>query len=244
MGSRPAQDMEDHGDDAGDDDEILRLKITPSGTPGGDASQQSTRPPDGAAAHPDDSPEDGLDNEAELAVPASSSSPIQNLFTAISTCSNLHPDPLGDDDDENNDGSGGDRIMFEGSVGYDSAIVPGAGAGARTAETGASALPPPFPGSNGWITAENVDQFFDEDGNWLGGQAEQDQHRDTDTRIVLGPGAGTVRARQQNDGDGDSDIDDAPSGEGSMGAGDSTKANGQDDDLGDSTADTKWRRTN
>lgn len=237
VGSRPAQDLEDYGDDAGDDDEILRLKIIPSGIPADDASQHATRPLDDARAHTDAGAEDGLD--AETGVSASSTSPLQNLFTAISTCSNLHPDPLGDDDDENNDGSGGDRIMFEGSVGYDSAIVPTAGA--ETAETGTSALPPPFPGSSGWITAENVDDFFDEDGNWLGGQAEQDQHRDTDTRTVLGPGAGTVRTRRQEDGDGDSE--DAPSGERSMGTGDSTIANGQDDDRGDSTSDTKWRRT-
>jgi nucleotide-sensitive chloride channel 1A len=30
-------------------------------------------------------------------------------------------------------------------------------------------LPPPFPGSGGWITADNVNEYFDEDGNWIGG---------------------------------------------------------------------------
>lgn len=25
-----------------------------------------------------------------------------------------------------------------------------------------------MPGSGGWITAENVEQFFDEEGNWRG----------------------------------------------------------------------------
>ena len=29
-------------------------------------------------------------------------------------------------------------------------------------------LPPPVPGSGGWITAENVGEFFDEEGGWRG----------------------------------------------------------------------------
>jgi chloride channel, nucleotide-sensitive, 1A len=38
-------------------------------------------------------------------------------------------------------------------------------------------------GTGGWITAENMHEFIDEDGNFIGGQA-------------MGPGAGTVRPRE------------------------------------------------
>jgi nucleotide-sensitive chloride channel 1A len=50
------------------------------------------------------------------------------------------------------------------------------------------------PGATGWITAENMDQYMDEDGNFagtvIGGGSE------------LGPGAGTVRTR----GDGEAEA--------------------------------------
>ncbi|KAF2754043.1 hypothetical protein EJ05DRAFT_163078 [Pseudovirgaria hyperparasitica] len=46
------------------------------------------------------------------------------------------------------------------------------------------------PGASGWITAENADQYFDEDGQFVGQQ-------------ILGPGAGTVRARDEDGRDAD-----------------------------------------
>ncbi|CAK7265484.1 hypothetical protein SEPCBS119000_001535 [Sporothrix epigloea] len=48
-----------------------------------------------------------------------------------------------------------------------------------------SDLPPPMPGSGGWITAENAHEFFDEDGNWRGRDGS------------LGGGAGRVRGRDE-----------------------------------------------
>ncbi|PBP24968.1 benzoylformate decarboxylase [Diplocarpon rosae] len=102
---------------------------------------------------------------------------IKKLFEAVSHCSNLHPDPTVEgDEDEDED----DRIIFEGSVGYEGISgLPGVQAGA-----GDGGLPPPFPGSGGWITAENVGDYFDEDGNWI---------RDGETS--LGEGAGRTRTR-------------------------------------------------
>ena len=97
--------------------------------------------------------------------------PIQSLFAAISACANLHPDPVSADDD--GEMMGGPPIMFEGGVGYQSSNSGGAG------------LPPPVPGSGGWITAENVGEFFDEEGNWRGGG--------------LGAGAGSVREREREE---------------------------------------------
>ncbi|CAL3972058.1 unnamed protein product [Diplocarpon coronariae] len=107
---------------------------------------------------------------------------IKKLFEAVSNCSNLHPDPTveGDDDDDEDD-----RIIFEGSVGYEGTSgLPGVQRGADD-----GGLPPPFPGSGGWITAENVGDYFDEDGNWI---------RDGETS--LGEGAGRTRTRGEMDG--------------------------------------------
>lgn len=140
-----------------------------------------------------------------LTTPSSSSSSseetpaqaIQAMFDAVSACSNLHPDPTFDDDEEMQDfsGGGGDsRIVFEGSVGYEgiSGLLPGVQQG-----SGDGGLPPPFPGSGGWITAENVGEYFDEEGNWIkdgeeGGEGEG-----------LGEGAGRVRTREEMNGNGD-----------------------------------------
>jgi len=52
-------------------------------------------------------------------------------------------------------------------------------------------LPPPFPGSGGWITADNLHEYFDTDGNWIGGP-------DADVE-PLGEGAGRVRTRDEVD---------------------------------------------
>jgi len=58
---------------------------------------------------------------------------------------------------------------------------------------GADGLPPPMPGSGGWITAENMGEFFDEEGNWRGPE--------------LGVGAGVVRDREEVEGEGDGQGD-------------------------------------
>lgn len=113
-------------------------------------------------------------------------SSIQALFDAVSNCSNLHPDPTFEND-EDMDAKGGDsRIMFEGSVGYEGISgLPGVQQGATD-----GGLPPAFPGSGGWITAENVGEYFDAEGNWIGGGEVE----------VLGDGAGRVRTRDEVDG--------------------------------------------
>ncbi|KAI0122923.1 regulator of volume decrease after cellular swelling-domain-containing protein [Xylariales sp. AK1849] len=104
------------------------------------------------------------------------------LFSQISACSNLHPDPADEDDDEDDET---DRIIFEGEALED---LPGAFQGDAN-----GGLPPPLPGSSGWITAENVDHYFDQDGNWIGEDGVSGE---------LGEGAGRVRARDEVDGDG------------------------------------------
>ena len=123
---------------------------------------------------------------------------VQALFEAVSNCSNLHPDPTFEDE-EMEDGDANSRIVFEGNVGYEGISgLPGVQMGASD-----GGLPPPFAGSGGWITAENVSEYFDEDGNWIGqGDGEG-----------LGEGAGRVRTRSEVDGEGvnghgGDDIDD------------------------------------
>jgi nucleotide-sensitive chloride channel 1A len=104
-------------------------------------------------------------------------SPVVALFTALSDCSNLHPDP----DEEGNEEDGNlSRLMQAGL------IMPGDSQGG---------LPPAMPGSGGWITAENMHEFFDADGNYIGPEDEVDEEAGTDE---LGPGAGTVRTRGED----------------------------------------------
>ncbi|KAI9771539.1 MAG: hypothetical protein M1839_002782 [Geoglossum umbratile] len=91
---------------------------------------------------------DTSEPDTELAATPPPQETITALFAALATCSNLHPDPTPSSPASSDDG---DPIFFEGSVGYES-LLPGGD------------LPPPFPGSGGWITAENVGEFFDEEG--------------------------------------------------------------------------------
>jgi chloride channel, nucleotide-sensitive, 1A len=99
-------------------------------------------------------------------------SPTQKLFNAVSACANLHPDPVGSSSEVD-----GEEDDLDVPV-YDYEVVNG--------------LPPPIPGSSGWITADNMDQFFDEDGNWRAGG--------------LGPGAGLVRERDNEASEEESSI--------------------------------------
>ncbi|KAI3074902.1 hypothetical protein CBS147353_5433 [Aspergillus niger] len=126
--------------------------------------------------------------------------PTQTLYAAVSACSNLHPDPVepGDEDEDDYEGEEGafqSRLVSMGS-----------------AEGG---LPPPVEGSSGWITAENMHEFFDEEGNWIAGGEEP--------TLPLGPGAGTVRQREEDEG----------------------AVDGQEGVNGDGNGgeETKWRRT-
>ncbi len=101
--------------------------------------------------------------------------PAMAMFTALSDCSNLHPDPVDPEDQDMTDLQ--DSALFEAGM-----IAPGSASGG---------LPPAMPGSGGWITAENMNEFFDEDGNWIGGDDEPEEQ-------ALGPGAGTVRPREDD----------------------------------------------
>lgn len=111
---------------------------------------------------------------------------IQGLFEAVSSCSNLHPDPICQDNEDPLDEDSDSRIVFEGNVGYEGI------SGLPYVVRGPSddGLPPPFPGSSGWITADNIGEFFDEEGNWLSGSGDKEEE-------TLGEGAGRVRRRDE-----------------------------------------------
>lgn len=107
---------------------------------------------------------------------AETETPTQQLYGAVSACSYLHPDPAEQDDSDDEDGP-----KFITAEEHDGVF-----------QLGSGDLPPPVAGSSGWITAENMDQFFDADGNWIAGGEPPS--------FPLGPGAGTVRARDSENG--------------------------------------------
>ena len=119
---------------------------------------------------------------------------VEQLYHALSACADLHPDHDLDSDFDLQD----DRAHEDSEALY----------------TQVDGLPPPMPGSGGWITAENVGDYFDDEGNFIrGGEG-------------LGEGAGRVRGREEDD-------DETPEG---------VDGNGFGDHEGDSE-ETKWRRT-
>lgn len=122
-------------------------------------------------------PADGAEADAET--------PTQQLYGAVSACSNLHPDPVepGDEDDEEEAG-----YKFISAEDHEGVV-----------QLGDGGLPPPVDGSSGWITAENMDQFFDADGNWIAGG---------EPPSFLGPGAGNVHARGEEDAVEENGVDD------------------------------------
>lgn len=130
-----------------------------------------------APAAPTSSQDDAVETEDKP-----EQTPVMALFTALSDCSNLHPDPIDPDEDDES------RLMQAGLA------LPG---------TSDGSLPPPMPGSGGWITAENMHEFIDEDGNFI----EDDDQMDVvgETTEELGPGAGTVRSHPDSNNDASED---------------------------------------
>lgn len=125
----------------------------------------------------------------------------EKLFDAVTACQNLHPDPVDEDEDgEGDDGDDyADRIIFESHVDGSGEGVDGLPGVLRGSASGG--LPPPMPGSSGWITADNVGDFFDEDGNWIGGGGGGEEEEGEGEE--LGEGAGRVRGRDEINGHGD-----------------------------------------
>ncbi|KAI5867205.1 regulator of volume decrease after cellular swelling-domain-containing protein [Durotheca rogersii] len=133
------------------------------------------------------SPRENPSAEGAPAIDPLSAERATALFNQISACSNLHPDPADEEEEDGDDEF--DRIVFEGNVeGSEIDGLPGVLRGDSS-----GGLPPPMPGSSGWITADNVDQYFDADGNWIGREGVSGE---------LGDGAGRVRGRDEVEQDG------------------------------------------
>lgn len=144
---------------------------------------------------PDGGSSDDEFNLIELTVvlPAAASedaATASKLYEAIAACSNLHPDPAQDGDEDDAEEDNYDRIVFEGSAEHEA--LEGFSGVLRGAADGG--LPPPMPGSGGWITADNVNEYFDADGNWIGPGAEVGGEEEEEE---LGEGAGRTRARDE-----------------------------------------------
>jgi chloride channel, nucleotide-sensitive, 1A len=135
-------------------------------------------------------PHKPVSNNNSPAIDPLNSERTNALFNQISACSNLNPDPRVEGEDNEDDEFDADHIIFEGDVESGEAIegLPGVLQGDAN-----GGLPPPMPGSSGWITADNVHQYFDEDGNWIGEGGVSGE---------LGDGAGRVRGRDEVDQDG------------------------------------------
>lgn len=135
-------------------------------------------------------------------IDASNTERTNALFNQISACSNMNPDPRNEgEDDDDEDDFNADHIVFESEVEQGEAIegLPGVWQG-----NGTGGLPPPMPGSSGWITADNVNEYFDKDGNWIGGGGVSGE---------LGDGAGRVHGRDEVEEDATVSHDDAEDGE-------------------------------
>ncbi|KAK2850558.1 hypothetical protein FQN49_005547 [Arthroderma sp. PD_2] len=177
-----------------DEDSISLTVIPQPTTPGQPTDTTATSAPEDETTLPEEN--------------KTTQSQIEALFEAVSACSNLHPDPVEhDDEDRYEDAAEGEDFQqqLHGSTLYQGGLIfPGNNTGG---------LPPALPGSGGWITAENSHEYFDEDGNWKGGDD-----------APLGAGAGTVRPR--------ADEDEA------MDENDASK-----DENGTGGDESKWRRT-
>jgi nucleotide-sensitive chloride channel 1A len=146
----------------------LYMQIVTPGAPSADDEEECTTL---TLVLPADATAQASANGAEE---AETETPTQQLYGAVSACANLHPDPVepGDEDEED---EGPKFISAEEHEGV--------------FQLGDGGMPPPVDGSSGWITADNMDQFFDADGNWIAGGEPPS--------FPLGPGAGTVRAREE-----------------------------------------------
>ncbi|MCJ1287888.1 hypothetical protein MMC26_007240 [Xylographa opegraphella] len=153
------------GFDDHDPSDTIALTIIPS------QSHSPTEDPRESAPPPLEADHDTT--TSDLPQPDGVELPVQTLFAALSACANLHPDPASPGSaDAMDEGQGLGSYLYQGG---------------DVARSAADGLPPAMPGSGGWITAENMGDYFDEDGNWRSGE--------------LGVGAGVVRVRDEHEGE-------------------------------------------
>lgn len=128
---------------------------------------------------------------------------MEDLFTALSSCSDLNPDPTRTDPVQS------DRIEFfdhnRGQLGdHGGSSLPGIpGLPAAFSDPADGGLQSLFPKSGVWITADNVNRFFDAEGNFIPGGAGGEDAMDQSEYLIMGEqqslglGAGRVRQRDE-----------------------------------------------
>lgn len=163
IATNPAEGMLGNPEDDEEDENSIAITIVPPLDPAGNEGTSTAESSTGSAA------ERGIEDQTDKP----EETPTQMFYAAVCACSNLHPDPGTDEED----GGPASSLFRSGLVG---------------AGVGDGGLPPPVEGSSGWITAENMHEFFDEEGNWIAGGEEP--------TLPLGPGAGTVREREGENG--------------------------------------------
>lgn len=117
---------------------------------------------------------DTTSNTSEADAATTQADLVKHIFTSLSRCADLHPDPANPDSDEDVDGG-------EGGGGLAALLAGGGG----------------MPGAGGWITSENVDEFAAR----FGGDGEDEVEEGGEDGAELGPGAGTRRTRDEGEND-------------------------------------------
>ena len=188
------------GFDDHDPDGTISLTITPQA-----ASQPPVQPDTSVTTNTQETLSNGVSSySATIQSGTSAEDGIKDeltlVFEALSACANLHPDLAIPGEPAESDEEGDDEGVDE-----DPAFIP----------RGNTGLPLPMPCSGGWITADNVGQFFDQEGNWT--------CRQGDAAVI-----GRVRRRSEDEG---------AEGQGLSNGG---QQDGQETNGGE---ETKWRRT-
>jgi nucleotide-sensitive chloride channel 1A len=166
---------DDDNDDMMDLDSISLTVVPPASSTATTATTQPIESTEDVSTAVDDADDDDKPT-----------TPTQALFVALSACSNLHPDPASHDEGEDGDDEATARLQT-------SSLFQ---AGLIQLGNNVGGLPPPVDGSSGWITAENVHEYFDEEGNWRGGE---EGAGGGEREASLGPGAGMVRERAEEE---------------------------------------------
>lgn len=156
-------------------------------------------PPSSSSTTPNEVLPDGPASSS----PSDSGVEAGEIYNALTACANLHPDVNSDVDQRLGVGDGfmfGNETVGDDGGGSGDGWVNGSGGGSGSG----SGLPPPVPGSGGWITAENMDTYFDAEGNYRGVGRLEDEEGDGEAsereEEPLGQGAGIVRRRDENEG--------------------------------------------
>ena len=133
---------------------------------------------------------------------------VEELYRALTDCANLHPDVDEEEEEEDDDEAQIPASVLQNGGGINGEVGINASGnglmdGSTTGVVDRPALPPPMPGSGGWITAENADRYFDEEGRFRFHGTLDEHGGDEAERGAASVGVGNVRPREEEGTDGD-----------------------------------------